>query len=82
MLTFDGLFNTYSQIFDATLLPRVEAYAIYLMPIMAAILLAILFFENWMRYVRMKFFLSLKYTVLELKLPKKTQSASKRLTIG
>lgn len=72
MLTITGLYNTYSQIFKVSVWPLIGVYVVYLAPILAAIVLGILFWENWMRYVQMSFFLSLKYTLLELKLPRDT----------
>lgn len=70
MLTFQGLYNTYAQIFKVSVWPVAGVYIVYLAPIAAAIILGILFWEVWIRYVRMSFFLSLKYTVLELKIPR------------
>ena len=72
MLTLSGLYNTYSQIFKTVVWPLAGVYIVYLTPIFACVILGILFWENWMRYVRMSFFLSLKYTLLELKLPRDT----------
>ncbi len=71
-MTFEGILNTYSQIFKATIWPIAGVYIVYLSPIFAAIFLGIMFWEVWMRYARMSFFLSLKYTLLELRLPRDT----------
>jgi hypothetical protein len=70
MITWTGLFSTYESIFRSAVWPTAGVYIVYLAPIGAAILLGILFWEVWVRYVRLKFFLSLEYTVLELRLPR------------
>jgi hypothetical protein len=72
MLTLAGLYNTYAQIFKTGVWPIVGQYFVYLAPVFAAILLGILFWEVWMKYVRQSFFLELKYTILELRLPRDT----------
>ena len=71
-MTFEGLYATYRAIFDISVLPVAERYFIYLSPLGAAIFLGIAFWEIWIRYVRLSFFLSLKYTLLELRLPRDT----------
>ncbi len=45
-------------------------YAIYLSPFLLAIALADILWPLWLRYIRAKFSYGLKYTLLELKLPK------------
>lgn len=64
--------NFYISLFKSTLSPVVIHYVVFLMPLFAATFLSMVFWNTWLRYIRLKFFLSLKYTVLELKLPKDT----------
>ena len=52
------------------ILPQVIDYTIYLSPLMLVIILGHLFWPLWLRYIRSKFSYSLKYTLLELRLPK------------
>lgn len=58
--------------FQSDLLPVILHYVVTMSPILLAVTLGVIFWENWVRYVRLKNFLGLKYTVLELKLPKET----------
>lgn len=60
------------QDFQINLLPQTIQVILYLAPIALAAILAKLFWELWVDYVQGKQFLGLKYTVLELKLPKDT----------
>ncbi len=60
------------QDFQTNLLPQSIQFAIALAPIMLMVLLAVIFWELWVDYVQGKNFLGIKYTVLELKLPKDT----------
>lgn len=55
-----------------TLLPKTVSLVISVSPLILAIILGTIFWNLWVDYIRSKFFLSLKYTVLELKLPKET----------
>ncbi|HTK33299.1 MAG TPA: hypothetical protein VL335_01990 [Candidatus Paceibacterota bacterium] len=50
--------------------PQVIQYTIYLSPVLLAILLGHIFWPLWIRYIRAKFSYGLKYTLLELRLPK------------
>ena len=70
MLTWTSIFNTYSPVFQSKVWPLVGLYIVYLAPIGAAVLLGILFWELWPRYTFQKFYLNMKYTLLELKLPR------------
>ncbi len=54
------------------IMPEVVHYAIFFAPIVVAIVLGEIFWHVWVQYVQAKEFLGLKYTVLELKLPKDT----------
>ncbi len=56
----------------STILPQAIQYAIFVSPVALTIILGMFLWPLWVRYVRAKFFLSLKYTVLEIKLPKDT----------
>ena len=71
-MTFAGIFNTYSAIFHSAVFPIVASYVVFLSPVFAAVFLGIVFWEVWIRYVQLSNFLSLKYTVLELRLPRDT----------
>jgi hypothetical protein len=55
-----------------SILPEVLHYAIVFAPIIMVGILAEIFWYVWVRYVQGKQFLGLKYTTLELKLPKDT----------
>ena len=55
-----------------SILPEVLHYAITLAPFVMVIVLAEIFWHVWIRYIQAKQFLGLKYTTLELKLPKDT----------
>ncbi|MES2215828.1 MAG: hypothetical protein V4481_00845 [Patescibacteria group bacterium] len=61
--------------FHGSLLPETLQIIIYLSPIALMILLAWVFWNLWMRYIRGKFYNSLEYSVLELKLPKETMKS-------
>ena len=54
------------------LIPQAIQFVITISPIMLSVLLAMIMWPLWLRYVRAKNFLSIKYTVLEIKLPKDT----------
>jgi hypothetical protein len=71
-MTYEQLFAVLHKGFDSSLLPIIFHYVVTLSPIALCAILAWLFCDIWMRYVRIKNFLSLKYTVLELRLPKDT----------
>lgn len=71
-MIYEELAEFLTGLFHETIGPLSAQYLVLLSPIFAAIFLGIVFWEVWLRYVRMAFFLSLKYTVLELRLPKDT----------
>lgn len=72
MIRFGDHFTyLYSQ-FQAMLLPSILDIAISLSLPVLAILLFYIFWPLWVSYVRGYNFLNLKYTVLEIKLPKET----------
>jgi hypothetical protein len=56
---------THTQLFQQSL-----QYIIYLSPLLLAIVLGTILWPLWLRYIRAKFSYSLKYTLLELRLPK------------
>ena len=58
--------------FHSSMLPESIQFMIMISPIVFCILLAGMFWPIWVRYIRAKNFLSLKYTVLEIRLPKDT----------
>lgn len=71
-MKIQALFESLVDNFSVLVLPLAQQIFIYLSPIFAAIFLGVVFWQNWVRYVRLKTFLKLKYTLLELKLPKDT----------
>ncbi len=58
--------------FQGIILPQSLQFTITIAPIALCIILAMIMWPLWVRYVRAKFFLSLKYAVLEISLPKDT----------
>nr|MDQ2933006.1 hypothetical protein [bacterium] len=54
------------------ILPQAVQYAIFISPVAMALILGMIFWPLWVRYVRSKAFLGIKYTVLEIRLPKDT----------
>lgn len=58
--------------FRSDILPQAIQFAIYISPIMLALVLASILAKVWIRYVRAKKYLSVKYATLELRLPKDT----------
>ncbi len=71
-MTYADLLNFLNKSFGSSLLPIVFHYVIVLSPIMLAVALGTSFWKVWVRYVQLKQFHGIKYTVLELKLPKDT----------
>ena len=74
-MPIDQLFSSLVLDFKTTILPQAIQYAIFIAPVALTVLLAVIFWPLWLRYIRAKFFLSLKYTVLEIKLPKETHKS-------
>lgn len=68
----DQLFSSLVSDFQSTIFPQAIQYVILISPLLLLLVLIIIFWPLWLRYVRAKQFLSLKYTVLEIKLPKDT----------
>lgn len=58
--------------FQTTIFPQAIQYVIFISPVVLVIMLISFAWPLWVRYVRAKNFLSIKYTVLEIKLPKDT----------
>jgi len=71
-MTFAGLVEFYTGLYHETIGPIIVHYFIIFSPILAVIFLGVVFWQTWVRYVQLKQFLGLKYTVLELRLPKDT----------
>lgn len=71
-MPIEQLFPVLVADFKSTILPQAIQYIIFISPVLLTVLLAVILWPLWVRYIRAKFFLSLKYTVLELKLPKDT----------
>jgi hypothetical protein len=61
--------------FHTDLFPNAVQIMIYIAPIFLAVFLGGILWSLWMRYIRSKFYNSLKYAVLELKLPKETSKS-------
>ncbi len=61
--------------FQNSLVPESLQIVIYLAPIFLAVFLGSILWSLWMRYIRGKFYNSLKYAVLELRLPKETSKS-------
>ncbi len=58
--------------FKSNILPQAIQFIITISPVLFAFIMAKIFWPIWVSYVRSKNFLSLKYTTLEIKLPKDT----------
>ncbi|OHA16833.1 MAG: hypothetical protein A3C79_00695 [Candidatus Taylorbacteria bacterium RIFCSPHIGHO2_02_FULL_45_28] len=71
-MPIEQLFPVLVDDFQSTILPQAIQYVIFISPVVLAVMLAVFLWPLWVRYVRAKQFLSLKYTVLEIKLPKDT----------
>ncbi|MFA6601699.1 MAG: hypothetical protein WCT02_02450 [Candidatus Paceibacterota bacterium] len=65
--------------FLSSFVPGSLQFLLYIAPIFLMVLLAIIFWDLWVDYVQGKQFLGLKYTVLELKLPKDTFKSPKAM---
>lgn len=70
----------YDQL-QAALIPQALQIAFTLAPVMLAFILAVIFWDLWVDYVRSKQFLGLKYTILEIKLPKETNKSPQAMEI-
>ena len=64
------MFQSLINLFDNQVVQQSIQYIIYLSPILLAIILGNIFWPLWVRYVRAKFSYGMKFTLLELKLPK------------
>jgi len=64
------MFQSLISLFQSQVFQQALGYIIYLSPILLAILLGHIFWPLWVRYIRAKFSYGLKYTLLELRLPK------------
>lgn len=71
-MTFAEFNKLFFGSFNPTLVANTEHYLIFLSPLALAICLFMIFWHVWVRYVQLKQFLGLKYTLLELKPPKET----------
>ena len=71
-MSLENISQQISSSFHSVLLPEAVGYLVYVSPIILAVCLGAIFWHVWVRYVRLKQFLGLKYIVLELKLPKET----------
>ncbi|MEN9524051.1 MAG: hypothetical protein RL536_120 [Candidatus Parcubacteria bacterium] len=71
-MPIDQLVSSLISDFHSTIFPQALQYTILISPLMLLVLLIVIFWPLWLRYVRAKQVLSLKYAVLEIKLPKDT----------
>ena len=71
-MTYADIASLLGNLFHAELWPTILQYTILLSPIALAGIMARLFWDIWVRYVRLKNFLNMKYALLELRLPKDT----------
>src|SRR5947208_2606859 len=65
--------TTFAALFDRFLndvIPNAYRIAVFLAPLMLATILFVFLWELWLNYIRSKFYMSLKYAVLEIKLPR------------
>jgi len=69
-MSFGLIFSNITAAFNTNALPQILEYAIAFSPIALAFILGDIFWYVWLRYVRAAQFLGLKYTVLEIRLPK------------
>lgn len=67
---FQSVINQIQNLFSTPIFQQALQYIIYLSPVLLAILLGHIFWPLWLRYIRAKFSYGLKFTLLELKLPK------------
>lgn len=70
-----------TNLFYSSFLPNSTQLVIDLAPIMLMVLLFTIFWGLWVDYIRGSFFLSLKYSVLELRLPKDTFKSPKAMEV-
>ncbi len=71
-MTLDQTVLSVIEQFNSSLLPNSIQFIIALAPVVLAVFLCVVFWGLWVDYVQGKQFLGLKYTCLELKLPKDT----------
>ena len=67
---FQAFIQQFSGFYSTPFFQQALQYAIYLSPFLLALVLADILWPLWLRYIRAKFSYGLKYTLLELKLPK------------
>ncbi|MCX6719167.1 MAG: hypothetical protein NTZ38_02200 [Candidatus Taylorbacteria bacterium] len=80
-MPLDSTVSSVLERFSTTFLPGSVQYLITLAPIFLMVLLAIIFWDLWVDYVRGKNYLKTSYSVLELKLPKDTFKSPKAMEI-
>lgn len=71
-MSVEKFFSFLVSDFQISILPQSIQYIITASPILLAMVFGIIVWPLWVRYVRSKNFLSIKRTVLEIKLPKDT----------
>jgi len=67
--------------FQTELLPEVINIVIFISPILLAVILAGTLWTLWIRYIQARFYASLKYACLELRLPKETFKSPKAMEL-
>ncbi len=71
-MTLEQVLPSLIQEFRIDILPPALQYVIGVSPIVLAVLLFTAFWPLWVNYIRSSFIYSLKYSVLEIRLPKET----------
>ena len=80
-MTIAQPFSYFLEQIKIDLIPAATQYLIALAPIALAFVFLVIFWDLWVDYVRTKQFLGLKYTVLELRLPKETFKSPRAMEI-
>jgi hypothetical protein len=80
-MPIDATFAYVIQDFYTVFLPQSIQILLTLAPIMLAVLLCSIFWDLWVNYVQTKQFLGLKYTLLEMTLPRDTWKSPRAMEI-
>jgi len=80
-MPLDQTFVSVLQLLHVGLIPQSLQFVITLAPIVLTVFLCVTFWGLWVDYVRSDQFLGLKYTLLELKLPKDTFKSPKAMEV-
>lgn len=80
-MTLAQLFTLLVAEFRTDIWPQSLQFIIAISPILLAVILYNIFWNVWVQFVRAQYFLSLKYSVLEIKLPKDTYKSPKAMEL-